>query len=407
MSSFNYEYDSGARYPIKTWTRGVPVEDAARAQLRNIANMPFIHKHVAGMPDMHLGKGATVGSVIATKKAIMPASVGVDIGCGVAAVRTSLHANDLPDNLHAVRLAIEAAVPHGGPGVKGSWAELGRGGAPQDVESLWASEFAQPYKDLLGKHPKAASRGAITQLGSLGGGNHFLEVCLDEEGYVWAMLHSGSRGMGNKIGSYFIDRAKELMETMFIELEDSDLAYLPEAHPLFGDYWDGLALAQDYAQANRDVMMGRMLDALSATLPPFVLTHEAINNHHNYVAKENHFGQNVWVTRKGAVRARKDDLGVIPGSMGTGSFIVRGKGNADSFCSCSHGAGRKMSRRQARRTISLEDHVTAMQGIEARLDEGVLDESPAAYKDIDAVMAAQGDLVEVVYRLRQIVNVKG
>lgn len=407
MTKNNYEYDGSSRHPVKTWTRGVPVEDKAREQLRNVASLPFIHKHVAAMPDMHWGMGATVGSVIPTKSAIIPAAVGVDIGCGMCAVRTSLHANDLPDTLRPVREALESSIPHGGPGVTGSWSENGRDGVPNDVASLWADRFEQPYKELLSKHPKASSKATASQLGTLGGGNHFLEVCLDEQDRVWVMLHSGSRGLGNKIGSYFIDRAKELMETMFIELADPDLSYLPQTHPLFDDYWNGLKLAQDFARASRDVMLGRMLGALRATLPPFEVTQEAINCHHNYVAMENHYGENVWVTRKGAVRARTGDLGIIPGSMGTGSFIVRGKGNAESFCSCSHGSGRTMSRGQARRTISLDQHVAAMSGIEARLDEGVLDESPAAYKDIGAVMAAQSDLVEVAYRLRQIVNVKG
>lgn len=407
MTQHGYEYDGASRHGIKRWTRGVEVDEAVTRQLRQIADMPFIHRHVAAMPDVHYGKGATVGSVIPTRNAVIPAAVGVDIGCGMSAVRTSLHACDLPDNLRAIRVAIEASVPHGGPGVKGSWNESGRDGVPDDVGRLWSAQFAERYDRLLADHPKAASKATASQLGTLGGGNHFLEVCLDEQDRVWAMLHSGSRGMGNRIGSYFIEQAKELMETMFIELPDNDLAYLPAKHPLFDDYWAGLMLAQDYARVSREVMLARMIGALRETLPAFEITEQAINCHHNYVTLENHYGQNVFITRKGAVRARVNDLGIIPGSMGTGSFIVRGKGNADSFCSCSHGAGRKMSRAQAKRNISLADHAASMQGIEARLDEGVLDESPGAYKDINAVMDAQSDLVDVVYRLHQIVNVKG
>jgi len=407
MSTQHYIYDGSARHPIKGWTNGVVVEHEAQQQLRNIANLPFIHKHVAVMPDVHFGKGATVGSVIPTRKAIVPAAVGVDIGCGMCAVRTSLSAADLPESMRAVRAEIEHAIPHGGPGVKGSWKEAGRYGTPNSVARLWRDRFEQPYKALLDKHRHASSKATADQLGTLGGGNHFIEVCLDEDDRVWVMLHSGSRGLGNRIGSYFIDQAKELMAQMHIELPDRDLAYLPEGVPLFADYWSALQLAQDFARASRDVMLDRTLEALRKHLPPFVLTEQAINCHHNYVALENHYGENVYVTRKGAVRARENDLGIIPGSMGTGSFIVRGKGNPESFCSCSHGAGRAMSRGAAKRAISLEDHAKAMTGIEARLDAGVLDESPAAYKDINAVMAAQSDLIEVVYRLRQIVNVKG
>lgn len=407
MSNSNYIYDGSSRHPIKTWTKNIPVEDKAREQLRNTASLPFIHKHIAGMPDIHYGIGATVGSVIPTRKAIIPAAVGVDIGCGMSAVRTSLTANDLPDSMHNMRLFIEDAIPHGGPGIKGSWAESSRNGVPKNVTQLWNKQFSSDYKTLIDKHPKAVSKATDIQLGTLGGGNHFLEICLDEQDRVWAMLHSGSRGLGNKIGSYFIDQAKELMETMFIELPDNDLAYLPENHPLFDDYWFGLSLAQNFARASREIMMENMLQEMQGILPPFTVTGKAINCHHNYVAHENHYGENVWVTRKGAVRARKNDMGIIPGSMGTASFIVRGKGNPESFCSCSHGAGRVMSRSKARKTITLAEHKQAMEGIDARLDSDVLDESPAAYKDINAVIAAQDDLIEVVHTLHQIVNIKG
>lgn len=408
MTDMNYEYDNAGRHPIKSWTRGVAVEDQARQQLRNIASLPFIHKHVAAMPDVHWGMGATVGSVIATKGAIVPAAVGVDLGCGMMAVQTTLTASDLPDSLRPLRDAIEAAVPcgrtnNGRPGDRGAWGE-----PPASHMERWG-RLQGRYTAICEKHPKARGHNTFEQMGTLGTGNHFIEVCLDEGDQVWAMLHSGSRGLGNRIGSYFIERAKREMERYFIGdyLPDQDLAYLVERTELFDDYIEAVGLAQDFALENRKAMMTATLDAMRRLLPAFTVTDMAVNCHHNYVEKENHFGANVWVTRKGAVRARESDLGIIPGSMGTGSFIVRGKGNADSFCSCSHGAGRAMSRGQAKRTITEDQHRAAMQGIEARLDAGVLDESPAAYKDISAVMAAQGDLVDVVHRLRQIVNVKG
>jgi len=404
----NYLYDGSSRYPIKHWTQGVPLDDKARDQLRNIASLPFIHKHVAVMPDVHWGMGATIGSVIATKGAIVPAAVGVDIGCGMMAVQTSLTAADLPDNLHGVRDAIEQAVPHGrtdngGRNDKGSWNEL-----PPSPAERWG-RLSAGYADITAKHPKALAFNNAMHMGTLGTGNHFIEVCLDENDAVWAMLHSGSRGCGNRIGMYFIEKAKREMERYHINefLPDQDLAYLVERSELFDDYIDAVHWAQDYALENRKAMMEETLKAMRVHLPAFAITDMAVNCHHNYVAKEHHFKSNVWVTRKGAVRAREGDLGIIPGSMGTGSFIVRGKGNPDSFCSCSHGAGRTMSRGQARKEITLEEHAEAMQGIEARLDSAVLDESPRAYKDIGAVMAAQDDLIEIVHTLRQVVNVKG
>jgi len=395
--------------PLKLWDSAGPFEDAAMQQLRNIASLPFVHGHVAGMPDVHLGLGATVGSVIATRGAIVPAAVGVDIGCGMMAVRTSLTANDLPDDLAAIRSSIEAAVPHGrtdhgGPNDRGAWGE-----APEAAATLAAGELGDRYRRIVEQHPKIAHKALDRHLGTLGTGNHFIELCLDEEDRLWAMLHSGSRGAGNRIGTYFIERAQREMERWFIldRLPDKDLAYLVEHSELFDDYVEAVSWAQDYAMANRQLMMAAVLGALAGHVRPFGHGDVAVNCHHNYVAREHHFGANVFVTRKGAVRARKGDLGIIPGSMGTGSFIVEGLGNADSLCSCSHGAGRKMSRNQAKRTISLEQHAAAMHGIEARLDADVLDESPAAYKDIGAVMAAQSDLVTIRHRLRQVVNVKG
>lgn len=398
--------------PIKAWIDGVQLERAAEQQLFNVAKLPFIFKHVAVMPDVHYGIGCTVGSVIATQHAIIPAAVGVDIGCGMIAAKTNLKAHDLPDNLHAVRLSIEAAVPHGrtddGRGDdKGKFKELTPRVEAYVKNSLICDEFAS----IVVKHPKLTqwfSRFAF-QLGTLGTGNHFIELCLDENNDVWVMLHSGSRGVGNAIGRYFIERAKEHMRRYYINLPDQDLSYLPEDTDDFRDYIEAVGWAQEYALANRCLMLEAVLEAVSGALgrSVFVIQEEVINCHHNYVARENHFNQNVIVTRKGAVRARTTDLGIIPGSMGTGSFIVRGKGNPDSFNSCSHGAGRIMSRGQAKKLISLEQHAKAMTGIEARLDEDILDESPAAYKDIGAVMKAQDSLVEIVHKLKQVVNVKG
>jgi tRNA-splicing ligase RtcB len=391
------------------WCEGVEVEADARTQLENIASLPFVYKHVAVMPDVHLGKGATVGSVIATKGAVVPAAVGVDIGCGMMAVRLSLTANDLPDNLAPLRSAIEAAVPHGrtdngGKNDKGTW-----GDAPARVMLKWKL-LQNRYDAIVAKHPKIASHKTFEFMGTLGTGNHFIELCLDEADYVWVMLHSGSRGVGNKIGQYFIESAKREMERYHIlpYLPDQDLSYLVENTTLFDDYVEAVSWAQEFAALNRQVMMVAVIEVLRRRLPPFVVSDEkAVNCHHNYISKENHFGENVYVTRKGAVRARKNDLGIIPGSMGTGSFIVRGLGNHESFCSCSHGAGRRMSRNAARKAITLEDHIKATEGIECRKDADVIDESPAAYKDIGAVMAAQDDLVEIVHRLRQVLNVKG
>jgi tRNA-splicing ligase RtcB (3'-phosphate/5'-hydroxy nucleic acid ligase) len=392
--------------PIKAWIAGVPVEEAARRQLLNIAALPFIHHHVAVMPDVHLGKGATVGSVIATKAAIVPAAVGVDIGCGMMAVRTTLSATDLPDNLHDLRLGIEAAIPHGGAGLKGGWKD----GVPNPVARRFAeSGLAKALKELEDKHPQIAKAQSVTHLGSLGGGNHFIEICLDEEERVWAMLHSGSRGIGNRIGTYFIAKAREALDRRQLTrpLPDKDLAWLDEGEPEFEDYVAAVAWAQEFARHNREVMMAAVMRVMREQLPPFQMQRKAINCHHNYVERETHFGEAVWVTRKGAVKAGAGDLGIIPGSMGAKSYIVRGKGNAQSFHSCAHGAGRRMSRGEAKRRFTLADHTQATAAVECRKDPGVIDETPMAYKDIDAVMAAQGDLVEIVHTLRQVVCVKG
>lgn len=404
----SYEVTPGQKVDIKSWTRGVPFEDEARAQLKNIATLPFIHKWIAVMPDVHLGKGATIGSVVPTIGAVVPAAVGVDIGCGMMAVRTSLVASDLPDSLSGVRTAVEAAVPHGrssrarGSRDKGAWGDM-----PQDVLSAWGGLSAK-FADLCDKHPVLKNTNNVIHLGTLGTGNHFIEICLDESQSVWFMLHSGSRGVGNRIGTYFIEQARKEMERQQINLPDRDLAYLPEGSEGFMDYVEAVDWAQNFARINREVMMTRVIDAVRFELGvAFEARLEAVNCHHNYVNREVHFGEDVLVTRKGAVSARTGEMGIIPGSMGARSFIVRGLGNADSFHSCSHGAGRVMSRTKAKKLVSLDEHVKATEGVECRKDAGVIDETPAAYKDIDAVMAAQADLVEVVYTLKQVVCVKG
>jgi tRNA-splicing ligase RtcB len=395
----------GGRH-VKMWTHGVPVEDQARAQLANTARMPFIFSHVAAMPDVHLGIGATVGSVVATKGAIIPAAVGVDIGCGMMAAQTSLKASDLPESLAKIRTEIECAVPHGfvtikGLSSKGAWAE-----APDAVLARW-SGLSERLARIAEKYPRLKPKSPQDQLGTLGGGNHFVEICLDTEQTVWVMLHSGSRGIGNLIGQTFIELAREDMRRHFINLPDRDLAYLVEGTQHFDDYVEAMEWAQDYAAENRRAMMDSVLRVMREEVRPFQLGDVAVNCHHNYTAREKHFGEDVLVTRKGAVRAGRGELGIIPGSMGARSYIVRGLGNAESFESCSHGAGRVMSRTEARKRFSVEQHKAATAGVECRKDKDVIDETPAAYKDIDSVMHAQRDLVEIVHTLKQIVCVKG
>ena len=389
------------------WTRGVPVEEGARAQLARAAQMPFVFKHVAVMPDVHIGIGATVGSVIPTKGAVIPAAVGVDIGCGMMAARTSLLASDLPDTLEAVRSRIEQAVPHGRSVGRtkrdtGSW-----GSPPPAIVEAWAT-LVERFDRLCDKHPRLKNTNNLVHLGTLGTGNHFIELCLDEEQRVWVMLHSGSRGVGNAIGTFFIELAKQDMRKWYINLPDEDLAYFPEGTDHFDDYVEAVGWAQDFAALNRRMMMTNVIRALRTEITkPFDAELEAVNCHHNYVQRENHFGENVLVTRKGAVRAAKGVMGIIPGSMGAKSFIVRGLGNPDSFDSCSHGAGRVMSRTAAKKLVTLDEHIADTQGVECRKDEGVIDETPRAYKSIEAVMAAQADLVEIVHTLKQVVCVKG
>lgn len=389
------------KVPVKIYTDDV--DSPAVKQLVNIAQLPFIHSHVAAMPDVHVGIGATVGAVIPTKGAIIPAAVGVDIGCGMVATRLSLTASQLPDNLRPLRTAIEAAVPVGfamhpnGPGVPASAVHALSGGLDRIVHK---------HPGIL-KMQKNPERTWAQQLGTLGGGNHFIELCLDENQDVWVMLHSGSRGIGNVIGRYFIELARKDMGQHLANLPDRDLAYLQEGAAHFDDYVTAVQWAQDYAMTNRREMMRLILDALMRQLPPFTLTREAINCHHNYVTVERHFGEDLFITRKGAIRAGVGDLGIIPGSMGAKSYIVRGKGEPESFCSCSHGAGRRMSRGQAKKKFDQQDLIDQTVGVECRKDSGVLDEIPGAYKPIDEVMANQSDLVEVVHILKQVVCVKG
>lgn len=393
--------------PIKMWTNGVPVEDEARAQLLATAKMPFIYKHLAVMPDVHLGKGSTIGSVIPTLGAIIPAAVGVDIGCGMMAARTTLTAADLPDNLLPLRSAIEAAVPHGrnlrhGRGDSGAWSDT-----PQTVDAMWA-DLLPGFKRITEKYPELERTNNHKHLGTLGTGNHFIEVCLDEENRVWFMLHSGSRGVGNAIGNVFIELAQADMRQHMANLPHRDLAYFEEGSQHFADYVEAVGWAQDYARRNRAVMMQNVIAATRKIIAkPFAADVEAVNCHHNYVQRETHFGKEVLVTRKGAVSAQKGQMGIIPGSMGAKSFIVRGLGNEEAFCSCSHGAGRTMSRTAAKKRYTVADQVKATAHVECRKDSEVIDEIPMAYKDIDAVMAAQASLVEVVHTLRQVVCVKG
>ena len=402
--------------PLKCWTQGVPFEDKAREQLERVARMPFIAASIAVMPDVHAGKGSTVGSVIATSGAIMPATVGVDIGCGMLAQRIRIDLSRLASDKETIRTAIEAAVPHGrsddgGSDDCGAWRD-----PPGLVRACW-DQLKGKYEDFLVKKYPRLDRGAsIAQLGTLGTGNHFIEICLDEEDMGWIVIHSGSRGPGNRIGTDFTRLAREQARRWFIELSDPDLAYFPEGTELFDDYLEAVRWAQKFALLNREIMVSRVLGELISTgLSPGLpvdydpMSSESLNVdcRHNYVEMENHHGRNMLVTRKGAVRARRGDWGIIPGSMGARSFIVKGLGSPDSLQSCSHGAGRAMSRTEAKKRFTVADHVAATQGIACAKDDSVLDETPGSYKDIDAVMHAQRDLVEIVHTLHQVVCVKG
>jgi tRNA-splicing ligase RtcB (3'-phosphate/5'-hydroxy nucleic acid ligase) len=386
--------------PVKIYT--TDIEEEALTQLKKIAQLPIVHSHIAAMPDVHLGIGATVGSVIPTLNAIIPAAVGVDIGCGMSAVRLSIKSSQLPDNLAAMRSAIERAVPVGLQAHK-----------TINVRTSACKKMAAGVDWLFEKHPavmkmmKQPQTLWTKQMGTLGGGNHFIEVCVDESKDVWVMLHSGSRGIGNAIGQYFIALAKKDMGRHIHHLPDKDLAYFTEGSEHYVDYVAAVNWAQEYARVNREEMMGLVLRAIAPLLPPFRADRHAINCHHNYVSREQHFDQDVMVTRKGAISAREGELGIIPGSMGAKSFIVRGKGNPESFCSCSHGAGRRMSRTAARHAFSQKDLLEQTKGVECRKDKAVIDEIPAAYKDIHEVMENQSDLVEVVHTLKQVLCIKG
>jgi len=388
------------RVPVKIWTHDV--DERSKEQLANIAGMPFIYHHIAVMPDVHLGIGATIGSVIATHKAIIPAAVGVDLGCGMVAARLSITANDLDEkSLKKVFDQITRDVP------------VGRGQHDDNrVLVAAAKPFETGLKNLTDRHPELLKTFGkfskwTNQMGTLGGGNHFIEVCLDEADQVWVMLHSGSRGIGNAIADHFIKLARKDMERWMIQLPDRDLAYFPEGTEHFADYVEAVHWAQEYAMQNRQSMLELVLSALARHLPPFEVTTEVVNCHHNYIAKEHHYGSDVWVTRKGAIRARIGDIGIVPGSMGARSYIVAGKGNPDSFCSSAHGAGRRMSRTAAEKCFTEADLVEQTTGVICRKDKGVLDEIPGAYKDIDLVMANQSDLTEILHSLKQVVCVKG
>jgi tRNA-splicing ligase RtcB len=383
--------------PVRIYTD--EVEPQARQQLVNVSKLPIVHHHIAAMPDVHLGIGATVGSVIPTLRAIIPAAVGVDIGCGMMATQLSLTGNELDESsLRKVFNQIERDVPVGFE--------------QHDDTIANVKPFQKGLQRILEKHPGVQKRVGTNsdwrrQLGSLGGGNHFIEVCLDESNRAWAMLHSGSRGIGNAIGTYFIELARKDAEKNDIRLPDRDLAYFPEGAGHFDDYVEAVGWAQDYARANRAEMMEIVIEALHRHLPPFEVTGTAVNCHHNYVERERHYGEDVWLTRKGAIRAGAGELGIIPGSMGARSYIVRGRGSAESFHSCAHGAGRRMSRNAAQKHFNIADLERQTEGVICRKDKGVLDEIPGAYKDIDQVMANQSDLVEVVHTLKQVLCVKG
>ena len=382
------------------------MEPSAEGQVKNISQLPFVFKHVAVMPDAHLGKGACVGSVVATDGAIIPSCVGVDIGCGMIAVKTKFKAADLPESLESIRKGIERRIPLGA----GGWNEKPSPAAVKFMDNSLKDEKAHPSERLMSDDGLKAR--ALKQFGSLGSGNHFIEICLDAEDNVWVMLHSGSRGVGNVLASRHIETAKGLMKKYFILLPDPDLAYLSQGTPEFEDYVRDLLWCQAYALENRDEMMNRVLTELSYALykeggHEKEMELERVNCHHNFTQMENHFGKNVWLTRKGAIQARIGQLGIIPGSMGTKSYIIRGKGNPLAYDSCSHGAGRRFSRNEARRRLSMKDFDREMQGIECRRSEELIDELPSAYKDIDQVMDDQKDLVEVVATLKQVISVKG
>jgi len=398
---------------VRGWLGRVEVERAAKEQIGKLSQMSSVIRYpIAVMPDLHFGNGTTVGTVIPISQAVIPSAVGVDIGCGMLAVETTLTEKDLPGQLAELRLNIEAAVPHGRTHNGRDTVDAGcwRNSIPDDVAQVWKAELEPRFKKLCVMRPDIERSNHINHLGTLGTGNHFIEVCLDERGHVWVMLHSGSRGVGSRIGGIFIELAKQEMRNLISTLPDQDLAYLKEGTKGFDEYVFAVGWAQDYARLNRELMAKKVIEALRTTpsIPPFSIVGSAVNCHHNYVEQCVLSGKDtVWLTRKGATSAKLGELAVIPGSMGAKSYIVRGKGNAESYCSCSHGAGRKYSRGEAVRRFTLEDHERSTMGVECRKDADVLDETPLAYKDIDLVMEAQEDLVEIVHTLKQVVCVKG
>jgi tRNA-splicing ligase RtcB len=387
MRSIN---DLGGK-PVYIWTDVSGIEEEAYQQLGNISNLPWVYPHVAVMPDVHFGKGATVGSVIPMLNAVAPSAVGVDIGCGMAAVRTSLTANDLPENLFALRCEVEAAIP------------VAHNGHSKVTDYSWGLDLFREWNSLHDKVQTMRGK-AQNQMGTLGGGNHFIELCLDEEDRVWLFLHSGSRNIGKTLADIHINIAKSLAHNA--DLPDRDLAVFLAGTPEMNNYRRDLFWAQRYAAANREGMLLAYKNVMRKMFP-HVEFNESINCHHNYVSEETHYGQDVLITRKGAISAREGEYGLIPGSMGTKSYVVIGKGNAESFNSASHGAGRRMSRTQARKTYSVADLIAQTEGVECRKDADIVDEIPSAYKDIDVVMANQSDLVGIAHTLRQIMCVKG
>ncbi len=392
---------------VKMWVGDMEVEQAALSQIMNISQLPILAGHIAIMPDVHMGKGATVGSVIPTRSAIIPAAVGVDIGCGMLAAMTNLKADDLPDSLFSLRNAIEKVVPvgfnehaKGIPSVSGPYADVLRKNLHKTMDR-W--DHLAMKADLRFADEKKIGR----QIGTLGGGNHFIEICLDTQDRVWIMLHSGSRGIGNQIGTIAVEKAKEQAAKRAWGLPDQELAWLSEGTPEFDAYIEAMHWAQDYAKFNRDTMLKLVISAMKVKFPKMMILGEVVNCHHNFTSIEEHFDEKIWVTRKGAVSAQYGQMGIIPGSMGAKSFIVKGKGNPDSYCSCSHGAGRKMSRNQAKKLFTSLDLANQTAGVECRKDNDVIDEIPGAYKDIDQVMAAQADLVDIVHTLKQVLCIKG
>lgn len=386
---------------ILVWTDPYSIEQEAQTQLRNLSELPILAGHIAVMPDVHVGKGATVGSVVATRGAIIPAAIGVDIGCGMMACKLPFSSKHLPDSLAWLRSYIESRIPVSHNSHKEATSEAQSWGAYKVFDSV----IPKKKQDLKSR--------SMSQLGTLGGGNHFIEVCLDEEDNVWVMLHSGSRNIGKEVAEYFISEAKDEMSLTHQNLSDPNLAYLTEGTTRFDEYWRALQWLQSYAMRNRQIMMSLTLKCVAKAIvndenyfvrndPYFI-----VNCHHNYAEKETHFDQEVIVTRKGAVRAQKNDYGIIPGSMGTRSYIVKGLGNEMSYCSCSHGAGRRMSRSKAKEKLTLEDAISQTEGVECKKDSSIIDELPSAYKNIDEVMEFQSDLVQPIAILKQVLCVKG